>query len=133
MGRLGFRCGRRCSSGGLPHTLRRSGGFVGGQHLNEFLGGFLDAVIGITDVERDGFHVAQIAYVLIDLGERGVGGPLVALGDCPEDVTERLSILLATSGESTNRSKSRVTKRLSARLTNSSRNENKQNIAVDCG
>jgi hypothetical protein len=42
------------------------------------------------------------------------------------------SILSATSGESTNSSESRVTKRLSAPLTNSPRNENKQNVAVDC-
>ena len=34
-------------------------GILKGQHLIEFLGGFLDAVIGITDVERDGFHAAQ--------------------------------------------------------------------------
>jgi hypothetical protein len=57
-----------------------------------------------------------------------------ALGDCPEDVTESLSILLATSGESTNRSKSRVMKRLSAQLTNSSnRNENKPENWLDPG
>jgi uncharacterized glyoxalase superfamily protein PhnB len=43
----------------------------------------------------------------------------------------KIVILSATSGESTNRSKSRVTKKLRSRPTTSSRNENNQSV-VDC-